>query len=66
MGQLYIKNKLIEQEVTSSVVTSVGDGGGGWDQGIQKVQSFRYMLNNKYYGCNYNLINTIDVAVCYI
>ena len=34
---------------------------GGWDQDNQKVQTFS--LNNKYYGCNYNLINTTDIAI---
>ena len=66
-GQLYFKNKLIEKEIR--FVATRGGRGGGAGEGELNKGSQRYKLPVIRYistrGVMYNMINTINSAVCY-
>ena len=74
MSIIFQKNytsKLIEKESRSVVTRSLVRGGGvaggvgGMDEVSWKVQTFSYKVNNTR-NVMYNMLNMINIAVCYI
>ena len=58
-------NKLIEKEIKSVATRGGGWGGKELNEGGQKVQTSSYKIN-KYKGIMYNMINIINLDVCYM